>query len=280
MDDRFDAARLYARVSSDEQAEQGVSISAQLEDCRAFAASRGWAVTPEHYYSDNGYSGLLSLHDRPGLRAAVDSLGPRTVLVYRRRDRLHRCDRYDAAVIEKEIRDRGAHDMAIGGAEGTEDDSIQNLLMRWIFDAVSHYELGKGRARTREVMNFKRKGGERLGTIPYGARLKYPEIAAAEREAKRLNPKHRRDPRAVELEPDPAEQAIIQKIRVMGELQLSYDSIAAALTAQGCTDRKGGPFSRSTVRKTLERIREEEDSCPDDEPTTSAALALSLGKAG
>ena len=48
-------AALYARVSTSEQATEGVSIDAQLESMRNSCQSKGWDIFGE--YVDAGYSG-------------------------------------------------------------------------------------------------------------------------------------------------------------------------------------------------------------------------------
>ncbi|TMF01535.1 MAG: recombinase family protein, partial [Chloroflexi bacterium] len=62
----LDRCLIYYRVSSQEQAREGMSEAAQLEDCRRYAASRGWAIAGE--YSDR-LSGMRD--DRPGYVALV-----------------------------------------------------------------------------------------------------------------------------------------------------------------------------------------------------------------
>jgi site-specific DNA recombinase len=57
-------AALYARVSTDAQAEEGLSIAAQLAEMREFAEKKGWSVVAE--YIDPGITGRTL--DRPGLR--------------------------------------------------------------------------------------------------------------------------------------------------------------------------------------------------------------------
>jgi site-specific DNA recombinase len=55
---------IYARVSSQEQAAEGVSIEAQVAALRAYARSQGWEVIDE--YIDGGYSG--GTDERPALK--------------------------------------------------------------------------------------------------------------------------------------------------------------------------------------------------------------------
>jgi len=57
-------AALYARVSSQEQAIDGVSIEAQISTLHSYAQSQGWEVAGE--YIDAGYSG--GTDERPNLK--------------------------------------------------------------------------------------------------------------------------------------------------------------------------------------------------------------------
>jgi site-specific DNA recombinase len=41
-------ALIYTRVSSDEQARDGLSLDAQLSECRRYAAQHGWIIGGEH----------------------------------------------------------------------------------------------------------------------------------------------------------------------------------------------------------------------------------------
>jgi len=61
---------IYARVSSQEQATEGVSIEAQVAALKAYAKSQNWEVVDE--YIDGGYSG--GTDERPALkRLLVDA---------------------------------------------------------------------------------------------------------------------------------------------------------------------------------------------------------------
>jgi site-specific DNA recombinase len=62
---------IYARVSSQEQSIEGVSIEAQLAALRAYAKSQGWEVVEE--YVDKGFSG--GTDDRPALKRLLADAG-------------------------------------------------------------------------------------------------------------------------------------------------------------------------------------------------------------
>jgi len=48
MDTEQKSVAIYARVSSQEQAVEGVSIEAQVALLRAYAESQGWEITDEY----------------------------------------------------------------------------------------------------------------------------------------------------------------------------------------------------------------------------------------
>ncbi|BAF58340.1 hypothetical protein PTH_0159 [Pelotomaculum thermopropionicum SI] len=78
----------YIRVSTDEQAEQGISIPAQKSRLLAFCRSQGWNIYG--FYIDDGYSGKDL--DRPAMRRLIGDTGAKkfdTVLVLKL-DRLSR----------------------------------------------------------------------------------------------------------------------------------------------------------------------------------------------
>src|SRR4051794_17388046 len=59
-------ALIYTRVSSDEQAAEGLSLAAQLDACRRYAAERGWIIGAEYQDVLSG-----SRDDRPQYQALL-----------------------------------------------------------------------------------------------------------------------------------------------------------------------------------------------------------------
>jgi site-specific DNA recombinase len=122
-------AILYARVSTEEQADKGYSLSTQLDACRAEAGRRSLIVTPELTFTDD-YSGATL--DRPGmarLRAAVKAGD--SVLVYDP-DRLSRDD-VDFLVICREWERAHVALFFVNGGEvpDTPEGDIVRYLMGW-----------------------------------------------------------------------------------------------------------------------------------------------------
>ncbi len=74
----------YVRVSTEEQANEGFGLAAQLTRTQAQAIVKGWEVAPQHLYRDEGISGTPPPEDRPGLAAllaAVESAEATVVIV-------------------------------------------------------------------------------------------------------------------------------------------------------------------------------------------------------
>lgn len=69
---------IYIRVSSDEQAEEGASIPAQLESCEAYAKARGRHVPRDLIIIDDGYTGRNDR--RPGFQRLLGLLRERQVV--------------------------------------------------------------------------------------------------------------------------------------------------------------------------------------------------------
>jgi site-specific DNA recombinase len=84
-------ALIYTRVSTDEQAREGVSLNAQLEACRRYAAARGWVLGDEYQDVQSG-----KRDDRPHYQALLLDVrqrrarGEGCVVVVLRLDRLGR----------------------------------------------------------------------------------------------------------------------------------------------------------------------------------------------
>src|SRR3954454_14152946 len=84
-------ALIYTRVSSDEQAREGISLDAQLAECRRYAAAQGWAFGDEYQDVMTG-----KRDDRPQYQKLLADLrrlhvdGRRMVVVVAALDRLGR----------------------------------------------------------------------------------------------------------------------------------------------------------------------------------------------
>ena len=82
---------LYCRVSKEEQAQEGLSLGAQEDRCRAFAHAKDWTVA--QVYVDGGFSGK-SLH-RPAMQRLLADASAHVweIVIFWRLDRLSRRQR-------------------------------------------------------------------------------------------------------------------------------------------------------------------------------------------
>lgn len=178
-------AVVYLRVSTDEQAESGLGMEAQLAACRAWCERNG--TVPGGVHLDEGVSGSTAPTSRLGLTDALAELAEGDVLLVAKRDRLTR-DTFYACILERTVGAMGARIVSAAG-EGTDDDSPTSILMRRILDAFAEYERLLIGARTKAALRAKAIRGERLGRPPYGWRVadgvwaEVPEEQTAIREA-------------------------------------------------------------------------------------------------
>jgi DNA invertase Pin-like site-specific DNA recombinase len=154
----------YIRVSTEDQ---HLGPEAQREAIERWAVSNGVRVV--EIFSDLGVSGGTEVEDRPGLLAAIHSLGVHAagLLIVAKRDRLAR-DVMISAVIERLVERTDARiESADGAGNGTGPEAA---LMRAIIAAFAAYERALIRSRTKSALAVKRSRGERIsGLAPFGS---------------------------------------------------------------------------------------------------------------
>lgn len=236
-------AIIAARVSTDDQAESGNGINAQLDACRAWAARQGCPVVGP--FLDEGISGAAPLDKRPGLLLALAEVGKGDVLLVAKRDRLGR-DVVIVATIEAMVRARGGRVISAAG-EGTEGDAPADALMRMLIDSFAVYERLVIKARTKAALDAKARRGERTGKVPIGRLL-----VDDGRRSKAGRP--------LALIESLAELATIDLIRELRSQGLGPRPIARELTARGIPTKEGGAlWAHTTIIRILKRL--------DAEPT-------------
>jgi len=70
-------AAIYARKSTEQNgvADEAKSVARQTEHAKAYAAKKGWTVSDEHVYTDDGISGAEFVK-RPGFIRLMNALSP------------------------------------------------------------------------------------------------------------------------------------------------------------------------------------------------------------
>ena len=215
----------YLRVSTEEQAREGVSLAAQREAVEAFARARGETLAA--VYVDAGASG--STLDRPGLAdmlAAVDAGGVACVVTFKV-DRLSRSQRDLWATVER-MQEAGTGLASVTEPIDTTSPSGRAMLgMLGVFAQMERETLAE---RTRAGMAQVKREGRHCGRVPYGFRL---------------DP----DARPGTLVADPDEQRTIAAVAAMRAEGSTLAAIARVLNASGYRTRSGARFRSETVRR-------------------------------
>src|SRR5215218_8062008 len=157
-------AAVYARVSTERQ-ERQQTIDSQLAALRAWASARGHALSGDHVFRDEGYSG--SRLDRPGLDGLRDAIRDAEVDVVAvlSPDRLARKYAYQVLLLE-EFR-RASCEVTFLHRPISDDPNDQLLLQ--IQGAIAEYERAVLAERFRRGKLQKARDGNIIGSkTPYG----------------------------------------------------------------------------------------------------------------
>ena len=215
----------YVRVSTDKQADRGVSLDAQAEKIRAMAVVHGAELVD--IIVDGGESAKsLQRPGMEGLLALVDGKKIQAVIVTKL-DRLTRSVKDLCELLERFER-RGV--ALISVAESLDTSSAAGRLVLNIMTAVSQWEREAIGERTRDAMTHKRTNSERVGNIRFGYRLC-------------ADGKH--------LEPDPVEQGVLQEIWQLRERGQTMRGIAASLNHRAFRTRCGSAWRLEHVARIL-----------------------------
>jgi site-specific DNA recombinase len=159
-------AVLYARVSSNDQAETGYSLQDQIRTLRAYEEANGYEVVEE--VEDAGYSGA-SL-ERPGLNRVRELVGDGgiSIVLAQDRDRIARNPTI-TRWLQMQFEQYGTELRAINDPE---DESATGQLTVGILDQVAKFERAMITQRTRRGRFQRAREGKVIvsGSPPYGFR--------------------------------------------------------------------------------------------------------------
>ena len=214
----------YIRVSTEEQAREGVSLAAQEERIRAYCALAGLDLV--QVVRDAGVSGSKPFRTRPGGEVVLRELKKRGIknVVVVKLDRLFR-DAADALEQTREWDERGValHLLDFGGQTLSTGSAMGRLFLT-LTAAFAELERNLIRERTTVALQHKKRQGEVYGPVPFGL----DRVGDA-------------------LKPNRREQQALRKMREWRATGMTMREIASRLTASGVRTKRGGRWDCGTV---------------------------------
>jgi site-specific DNA recombinase len=219
----------YIRVSTEEQATEGVSLAAQEAAVRAYCAMRGMDVA--EVVIDAGVSAGKPLASREGGARVLSAVkrGEVSSVVAYKLDRLFR-DCADCLTVTREW-DRcevALHLIDLGG-QAIDTSTAMGRFFLTVMAGAAEMERNLIRERTASAMAHMKSQGERVGAVPYGYRL------GAD---------------GVHLEAEDSEQRMIGLVRAYRAEGLSIRAIAERLNLEAAPAR-GGRWHPTSVARLL-----------------------------
>jgi DNA invertase Pin-like site-specific DNA recombinase len=223
-------AILYIRVSTDEQADHGVSLAAQEAKLRAYCELRGLDVAA--VVIDAGVSAGKPLASREGGKRVLDLVQRKQVqaVVAYKLDRLFRnCADCLMTTEQWDKKSVALHLVDLGG-QTLDTSSAMGRFFLTVMAGAAELERGLVIERTTAAMAHKKAIGQRVGDIPYGYELADDGIT---------------------LLPHEGEQALIDAVREARRRGLAQRAIVAELTRKGFTTRNGTAIQLTQVQRIL-----------------------------
>lgn len=233
-------AVIYTRVSSEAQAESGLSLEHQLTKCRALATVHDYTIVDE--ITDAGQS-AASL-DRPGMARILAMVKARKIeaVIVAKLDRITRSVRDLADLLERFSK---AHVALVSASDSLNTESAGGRMVLNVMMSVAQWEREAIGERTRDALTTKRARGERVSRhAPYGYR--FVQASAGTEGRKKGQPLHR-------LEKDARELTVVAIMQDCAAAGFSHSDIADELNRLGHTTRSGVPWVKQYVRNVLDK---------------------------
>ena len=219
----------YVRVSTDGQAQDGVSVEAQQERIKAWALANGYELAAMQI--DAGLSGGRA-DNRPGLQVAIaEACRQKAALVVYSLSRMSRSTK-DTIEIGEQL-DRAGADL-VSLSERIDTTSAADKMIFRMLAVMAEFERDQISERTKTAMSHMRNQQRRIsGRIPYGYDLQ------ADGET---------------LVKNDAEQAVIAIMRDLRRAGSSLTEIAQELQRRGIPTKTGnGVWIHTAVNAILKR---------------------------
>ena len=227
--DRRPRAFGYCRVSTDGQAQDGISLEAQRARIASWADANGYRLV--EVFVDAGLSGKRA-DNRPGLQAVLAEVcrGGGALIVYSL-SRLARSTR-DAIAIAERLDKAGADLVSL--TEKIDTTTAAGKMVFRLLAVLNEFERDLASERTKAALAHKSAKGERTGDVRYGYDLAED---------------------GVRLVANPVEQCVLARIREWRNAGKTLREIAAMLTAENVPTKKGkSVWTHQAVGKIVARM--------------------------
>jgi putative DNA-invertase from lambdoid prophage Rac len=155
----------YARVSTDRQADEGVSLEEQIRRIEGRALEQGWRIA--EMFIERGISGSVPLGDRPEGARLMFALQPGDVVIAAKLDRMFR-SAWNALNVIREFQRRQISLWLLDLGGDVSGDGIAKLVLT-ILAAIAEFERERIGERIRDAKRHQRRTGQYLGgDRPFG----------------------------------------------------------------------------------------------------------------
>ncbi|MBI1744426.1 recombinase family protein [Candidatus Acetothermia bacterium] len=172
----------YTRVSTEEQAREGLSLPAQVERIRAYCSAQG--IRLSKILSDEGVSAAKPLAKRPAGAKLLEAISARDAdtVVAIKLDRLFR-DAVDCLATVKTWDEQGIalHLLDLGGSAFNSASALGRFFLT-VMAGAAEMERNLISERTKGALTYKRSKGEWLGAAPFGHRWENGKLLVDEME--------------------------------------------------------------------------------------------------
>jgi DNA invertase Pin-like site-specific DNA recombinase len=233
-----ETAIALVRVSTQEQADRGISLEVQEEAVRSYCALKGLRLI--HVHKEAGESTIKPLARRSGGKQVLAALRENRAshVVAYKLDRLFR-DVLDCRThVDQWDHDGVALHLVDLGGQTLDTSTAMGKFAITVLAAAAELERGKIRENTKAALEHKKSKGLRTGRVPFGFRLA---------ESGRHDGKGKGS-----LEKDPDEQRILRRIKGLRTRGWAIRAIAKKLNDEGIANR-GRPWYPTTVARLLQR---------------------------
>ena len=225
----------YARVSTQEQAREGVSLQAQ--DDRIRAHCRAHDLNLIMCQKDGGLSGRKA-SNRPGLEAAISEVTKhKGVLVVYSLSRLARSVR-DCIDLASRLERAGAELVLL--VDQIDTSTATGKMFFHVLAALAQFESDLNGERVRAALDFTRQNGRRYClNAPFGYSFDHGRIV-----------------------PKEYEQKLVRRIKQLRAKGWSYRRIEQRFREAGVTNRRGNPFPFQAIASIDKQTADGSILCP------------------